>query len=191
MACKFPHLRATSYIGQILRKKWRNYVLSHLRHIEFSSQIADMIVRPTTINVLYIYPCKLRGLKRLWKYNISYTWWWILDLSKTLCWRKRRVMFAKNAVENQNCFASAFFVMIGQANHPLSTANFCLHGNIYSALKIEQCAYNLLISGKKAFFRREGVWYLCCLETIWSTKATKAIPYTQTLKVMCCSRCWR
>ena len=43
------------------KKKWRDYVLTHLRHIERSSQIAHMIVRVTTINVHYTYPCKLKG----------------------------------------------------------------------------------------------------------------------------------
>ena len=69
---------------------------------------------------------------------------------------------AKTALETRNCFTSAFLLGFDKQYHPPSTANHCLQGNIYSALKIEQCRraylkYNLLTSDKKEVLRRKGV----------------------------------
>ena len=160
-------------------KKMTWLCFTHLRHTEFSKQIADMTVRPPTINIHHIYPCKLKGPeKTLRKYNISYTWWWILDLSKTLCWRKRRVMSREKRCGESKLLCKRIFC------YDLTSKPQTIYCQLLSARKYIQraqnrtvrVAYNLLISGKKAFFRREGVWFLCCLETIWSTEATKEIP---------------
>ena len=167
---------------------------THLRHTELSKQIADMIVRPPTINIHYIYPCKLKGPeKTLRKYNFSYTWWWILDLSKTLCWRKRRVMSREKRCGESKLLCKRIFC------YDLTRKPQTIYCQLLSAQKYIQraqnrtvrVAHNLLISGKKTFFRKEGVWFLCCLETIWSTEATKEIPrrkfYRQCVALVVCT----
>ena len=48
----------------------------------------------------------------------------ILDLSKTLCSRKRRVTASQKRCGESKLLYKRIFVMICQANRPLSTANY-------------------------------------------------------------------
>ena len=110
---------------------WRgkaSFLCTHLRHKECSSQSAHMIVRATTINLPFVHPCKLKGPENARvprKYNITNTFtvmnsWFVKNalLAQTAGYRPQ-----KRCGESKLLYKRTF-VMIWQANRPLSTANY-------------------------------------------------------------------
>ena len=114
-----------------LPNRWNIHLIK--RSISSVCVCAHMIVRATTINLPFVHPCKLKGPKNARfrrKYNITNTFTAMNScqkrfcLSKTLCSRKRRVTASQKRCGGSKLLYKRIFVMIWQANRPLSTANY-------------------------------------------------------------------